>query len=420
MTPRTHRREFLRNAVSLALAAAQSIEGATPEEAARNEGYWRQIRQAFTLDPNIINLNAGTISPAPRHVQETMYRYMELASLQPAYYSDELLIPQVERVRRRLAQTLGCDPEEIAITRNATEALQTVQLGLSLKAGDEVLTTTQDYPSVLNAWKQREARDGVVLKQISFATPPPSPGHLVRAFEAAIGPRTRVITFCQVTYTTGQIFPVKEICAMARSRGIRTIVDGAHAFAQFPFRYSDLGSDFFGSSLHKWLMAPAGTGMLFVRRELIPEVWPLNPPAPGARDNIRKFEASGVGPFAIRSSITDAIDFHESVGVERKAARLRYLRQYWSKRVSPIPGVKLLHADDPLMSCGLGALKLDRVDSNALTAYLIQKHKIHVRARYVPGEFDCIRVTPNIYSTIEELDTFGDAMEAAAKAGLSG
>lgn len=420
MTRGTHRREFLRNAVPLALAAAQTIEGATPEEAAQNEDYWRQIRLAFTLDPNIINLNAGTISPAPRRVQETMYRYMELASLQPAYYADELLIPQVERVRRRLAQTFGCDPEEIAITRNATEALQTVQLGLALKAGDEVLTTTQDYPSVLNAWKQREARDGVVLKQISFPTPPPGPAHLVRLFEQAITPRTRVITFCHVTYTTGQIFPVKEICAMARARGIRTIVDGAHAFAQFPFRYADLGCDFFGSSLHKWLMAPAGTGMLFVRRELIPEVWPLNPPAPGTRDNIRKFEASGVGPFAIRSSITDAIDFHESVGVERKAARLRYLRQYWSKRVSRIPGVKLLHADDPLMACGLGALKLERVDSNALTAYLIKQHKIHVRARYVPSAFDCIRVTPNIYSTLEELDTFGDAMEAAARAGLAG
>lgn len=420
MTRGTHRRQFLRNAVPLALAAAQTIEGAAPEEAARNEDYWRQIRLAFTLDPNIINMNAGTISPAPRRVQETMYRYMELASLQPAYYTDELLIPQVERVRRRLSQTFGCDPEEIAITRNATEALQTVQLGLALKAGDEVLTTTQDYPSVLNAWKQREARDGVVLKQISFPTPPPGPAHLVRLFESAITPRTRVITFCHVTYTTGQIFPVKEICAMARARGIRTIVDGAHAFAQFPFRYADLGCDFFGSSLHKWLMAPAGTGMLFVRRELIPEVWPLNPPAPGTRDNIRKFEASGVGPFAIRSSITDAIDFHESVGVERKAARLRYLRQYWSKRVSRIPGVKLLHADDPRMACGLGALKLERVDSNALTAYLIKQHKIHVRARYVPGEFDCIRVTPNIYSTLEELDTFGDAMEAAVRAGLAG
>lgn len=420
MTSRTHRREFLRNAVTLALAAEKTLAGAAPEDAARNEDYWRQIRLAFTLDPNIINLNAGTISPAPRRVQETLYRYMELASLQPAYYTDELLIPQVERVRRRLAQTFGCDAEEIAVTRNATEALQTVQLGLSLKAGDEVLTTTQDYPSVLNAWKQREARDGVVLRQIPFPAPPPNPGHLARLLEAAITPRTRVITFCHVTYTTGQIFPVKEICAMARSRGIRTIVDGAHAFAQFPFRYSDLGCDFFGSSLHKWLMAPAGTGMLFVRRELIPEVWPLNPPAPGTRGDIRKFEASGVGPFAIRSSITDAIDFHESVGVERKAARLRYLRQYWSKRVSRIPGVKLLHADDPAMTCGLGALKLGGVDSNALTAWLIRQHKIHVRARYVPGEFDCIRVTPNIYSTLEELDTFGDAMEAAAKAGLSG
>ncbi|MFN7922950.1 MAG: aminotransferase class V-fold PLP-dependent enzyme [Bryobacteraceae bacterium] len=414
------RRTFLRTAfqsgaLAAANAAGQPLAGATAEDAARNEDYWRQIRRAFSLDPNIINLNAGTISPAPRHVQETMYRYMELASLQPAYYTDEILIPQVDRVRKRLAQTFGCDSEEIAVTRNATEALQAVQLGLDLKAGDEVITTTQDYPSVLTAWRQRAARDGVVLKTISYPTPPPSPSDLVERFARAITPRTRVIGFCQVTYTTGQMFPVKQICQLARSKGILSLVDGAHGFAQFPFRYADLECDFFGSSLHKWLMAPAGTGMLFVRRDKIPAVWPLNAAPLEQRDNIRKFEATGVSPFAIRSAITDAIDFHESVTVERKGARLDYLRRYWTQRVASIKGVKLLNSDQPGMSCGLGAMSLEGWDSNALVGYLIKQHRIHVRSRYVPSEFHCIRVTPNIYSTLEELDTFCAAIEAASK-----
>ncbi len=265
-------------------------------------------------------------------------------------------------------------------------------MGIELKAGDEVLTTTQDYPSVLPAWRQRAARDGVVLKEISFPTPPPNPEDLLDRFARALTARTRVIAFCQVTYTTGQVFPVREICRMARAEGIQTIVDGAHAFAQFPFQAADLECDYFGTSLHKWMMAPAAL-----------------------RENIRKFEATGVSPFAIRSAITGAVDFHESVGADRKAARLRYLRQYWMRRVAGLPGVKLLNVDDPRMSCGLGAMTLTGWDSTALTAYLMREHRIHVRAREVMGEFHCVRVTPNIYSTIEELETFCAAIETASR-----
>jgi isopenicillin-N epimerase len=329
-----------------------------------------------------------------------MYRYMELASLQPAYFSDELIIPQIERVRHRIASTFGADPEQIAIVRNATEALQTVQLGLNLQPGDEVLTTTQDYPSTLAAWRQREARDRIVLKTVSYSTPPPSLDDLYQRFVDAITPRTRVILFCHITYTTGQIFPVRRICEMARTRGIQTIVDGAHAFAQFPFQYSDLQCDYFGASLHKWLMAPAGTGFLFVRRGLIPSVWPLNAAPLELKNNIRKFEASGVSPFAIRSSITDAVDFHES--------------RLWTRRLQPLPSVTILNHDAPEHSCGIGAMQLRKWDSGELTAYLIKEHRIHVRARYVPGEFHCIRVTPNIYSTPEEIETFVQAIRQKA------
>lgn len=406
---------FQSGALLSAQSAAQALGTTSAVEAARDESYWRTIRQAFTLDPNIINLNAGTISPAPRHVQDMMYRYMELASLQPAYYSDELLIPQVERVRRRIAQTFGCDPEEIAILRNATDALQTVQLGLELKAGDEVVTTTQDYPSTLTGWRQREARDGIVLKTIAYPTPPVSADDLCDRFEKAITPRTRAILFCHVTYTTGQVFPVKRICDMARSKGITSIVDGAHAFAQFPFRYADLGCDFFGASLHKWMMAPAGTGFLFAHRENIAKVWPLNAAPLTSKNNIRKFEATGVSAFAIRSAITDAVDFHESVTVERKAARLQYLRRYWTDRVRNLKGVRIFNSEAPGMSCGIGAMSMDRWDSNELVAYLMKEHRIHLRSRYVPNEFHVIRVTPNIYTTLEELDSFCVAIEKAAR-----
>jgi len=278
------RRQFLRTAGGLAFLRPDAIDRAraattgnnrTAEDLARDEDFWREIQSAFTLDRNIINLNNGGVSPSPRIVQEAMRRYLEFSNIAPARTMWAVLEPEVESVRRALAADFGCDPEEIAITRNASESLENCQLGLDLKAGDEVLTTDQDYPRMITTWKQRERRDGIVLKMISFPTPPPSLDDLSDRFERAITPRTRVIHFCHITNLTGQIFPVKRICQMARSRGIEAIVDGAHAYAHFPFKHDDLDCDYYGTSLHKWLLAPHGTGFLYVRKSKIGKVWPL-------------------------------------------------------------------------------------------------------------------------------------------------
>src|SRR5215510_15168236 len=264
------------------------------------------------------------------------------------------LEPEIEAVRRRLAAQFGCDPEEMAITRNASEALEIVQLGMPLQRGDEVLTTTQDYPRMITTWKQRERRDGIVLKQITFPVPPPSPDDLVRRFEAAITPRTRVLHVCHITNLTGQIFPIKAIMQLARSRGIETIVDGAHAYAHFPFTRDELDCDYYGTSLHKWLLAPHGTGMLYVRRTKIAKLWPLMAAPTSMAENIRKFEEIGTHPAANHNAIGEALTFHDSIGAERKAARLRYLRERWSRRLERLPGAQILTAYDPAQSCGLG------------------------------------------------------------------
>jgi len=244
-----HRRTFLRTATGLAAlkadsitrarAAAASIDSRKPEEAARDEDFWREIQQAFTVDRNIINLNNGGVSPSPKVVQDAMRRELEFSNLAPAYTMWTVLEPEIESVRARLAASFGCDPEELAITRNASEALEIVQLGLNLKPGDEVLSTDQDYPRMITTWQQRERRDGIKLNLISFPTPPPSMDDLFQRFERAITPRTRVVHFCHITNLTGQIFPVKKICQLARSRGIEAIVDGAHAYAQFPFQHDE-------------------------------------------------------------------------------------------------------------------------------------------------------------------------------------
>jgi selenocysteine lyase/cysteine desulfurase len=341
---------------------------------------------------------------------DTEMRYLEVENLNPSYYMWNVLDPGIETVRRRLARSFGCDPEEIAITRNASESLEIVQLGMSLKAGDEVLTTNQDYPRMITTWQQRERRDGIVLKQITFPVPPPSLDYLAKRIEANITPRTKVIHICHITNRTGQIFPVKTICQMARARGIEVIVDGAHAFGQFPIQHEDLDCDYYGTSLHKWVLAPIGTGMLYVRKNKIANIWPMMAAPDSMRDNIRKFEEIGTHPASQRNAITEALNFSESIGIERKAERLRYLRRRWSNQLRQLPGVKILNSDDPEQSCGIGFISVDGIDAPKLAAYLWKTYRIWTVGVVTPNEYQGLRITPNVYTTLEEIDTFTEVM----------
>jgi selenocysteine lyase/cysteine desulfurase len=347
-----------------------------------------------------------------------MRRYLEFSNHAPVYTMWRILEPQIEGVRRRLAAAFGCDPEEMAITRNASEALEICQLGLNLKPGDEVLTTNQDYPRMLTTWRQRERRDGIVLKMISFPTPPKSLDELAEAFERAITPRTRVIHFCHITNLTGQIFPVKRICQMARQRGIEAIVDGAHAFAHFPFKHAELDCDYYGTSLHKWLLAPHGTGFLYVRKSKIKDLWPLMAAPKEMDQDIRKFEEIGTHPAANHNAIAEALTFHEGIGPERKAARLRYLFHRWARRLEGHKGVRLLTSYDPEQSCGLANVSIAGIDAGKLAEYLFDKHRIIVTA-IKHEEFEGLRITPNVYTTLKEIDTFCEVMEQVIKKGLS-
>jgi selenocysteine lyase/cysteine desulfurase len=401
---------FRGDALLRATTAIDAVAGRPADSVARDEDFWFQVRHAFTVDRNMVNLNNGGVSPAPKIVMDTEIRYLEVENLNPSYYMWNVLDPGIETVRRRLARSFGCDPEEIAITRNASESLEIVQLGLTLKAGDEVLTTNQDYPRMITAWQQRERRDGIVLKQITFPVPPPSLDYLAKRIEENITPRTKVIHICHITNRTGQIFPVKQICRMARARGIEVIVDGAHAFGQFPFEQKDLDCDYYGTSLHKWILAPIGTGMLYVRKNKIANIWPMMGAPDAMRENIRKFEEIGTHPASQRNAITEALNFSESIGLERKAERLRYLRRRWSDRLRQLPGVKILNSDDPEQSCGIGFVSVDGISAPKLASHLWQKYRIWTTAVVTPNEYEGLRITPNVYTTIEEIDTFTDVM----------
>jgi isopenicillin-N epimerase len=396
---------------------ANLVEGRAADEVARDEDFWREIQQAFTLDRTIINLNNGGVSPSPRVVQEAMRRYLDYSNTAPAYTMWQILEPEIEAVRQRLAASFGCDPEEMAVTRNASEALEIVQLGLPLERGDEVLTTTQDYPRMLTTWHQRERRDGLVVREISFPVPPPSLDDLAARIERAITPRTKVIHICHITNLTGQIFPIRRIAQLGRARGIEVIVDGAHAYAHFPFTRDELDCDYYGTSLHKWLLAPHGTGFLYVRKAKIAKVWPLMAAPPEMNGNIRKFEEIGTHPAANHNAIAEALSFHEGIGAERKAARLRFLFQRWAKRLEQLPRVRILTPYDPAQSCGLASMAIDGLEPGKLVAHLWDTYRIIVTP-IVHKEFACVRVTPNVYTTLAEIDRFGDAVEQVIRKGL--
>jgi len=408
---------FSEKGMERALAATRYVSGRTPEDVAADEDFWFEVQQAFTVDRSLINLNNGGVSPSPRIVQDAMRRYLEFSNQAPVYTMWQVLEPQIEGVRRRLAAAFGCDPEEMAITRNASEALEICQLGLNLKPGDEVLTTNQDYPRMLTTWHQRERRDGIKVNKISFPTPPKNLDELAQAFERAITPRTRVIHFCHITNLTGQIFPVKRICQMGRERGIEVIVDGAHAFAHFPFKHRDLDCDYYGTSLHKWLLAPHGTGFLYVRKAKIKDLWPLMAARENQDGDIRKFEEIGTHPAANHNAIAEALTFHEGIGPERKAARLRYLFHRWAKRLEGQKGVRLRTSFDPQQSCGLANVSIGGVDTAKLAAHLFNQYRIIVTV-IKHDEFEGLRVTPNVYTTRQEIDTFSEAVERVIQKGL--
>jgi selenocysteine lyase/cysteine desulfurase len=345
-----------------ALAAVAGRSG-SPEELAADEGYWFPVQQAFPVDRSIVNLNNGGVSPSPAVVLEAMKRHLDYSNAAPAHTMWNVLEPQREGVRQRLARFFGCDPEELALVRNASEGLEICQLGLDLRAGDEVLASNQDYPRMLTAWRQRERREGIRLRTFSLPVPCEDPAVVVELFARHIGPRTRVLLVSHVVNLTGQILPVAEVVRMARARGVPAIVDGAHSFAHFPFLHRDLDCDFYATSLHKWLFAPHGTGLLYVRRERIRELWPLMAAPPELDSDIRKFEEIGTHPAANHLAIAEALTFHLGLGPERKAARLRHLRDRWALRLRAHPRVRLHTSLRPEHSCALATVEIEGVDS---------------------------------------------------------
>jgi len=387
-------------------------------EAARDEALWREVQQAFTVDRSLVNLNNGGVSPSPAVVQEAMQRYLAYSNEAPVYTMWRVLEPQKEGLRQRLARSFGCETEEMAITRNASEGLQICQFGFDLEAGDEVLTTDQDYPRMLTTFDQRMRREGIVVTKFPIPVPAEDPDRIVELFEERITDRTRLILMCHMINITGQILPVKPVVEMARRRGIPVIVDGAHAYAHFDFTHADLGCDYYATSLHKWLFAPFGTGFLYVRKGKIPDLWPLMASAEHQTSDIRKFEEIGTHPCPNYLAIGAALTFHQGIGAARKEARLVHLRDTWARELLGEDRIRLNTSLEPGFAAGIANVAVDGIEPGDLAGWLFEKHRIIVTPI---GHPDCrgLRISPSVYTTMEELERFVEAMRWAVREGIA-
>jgi selenocysteine lyase/cysteine desulfurase len=396
--------------------ASARIAGMHPAVTAQDEDYWSVIQRAYTVNPDLINLNNGGVSPAPLVVQQAVERYNELSNEGPSYYMWGILDQGREPLRERLAQLAGAQPGEIAIDRNSTEALNTIIFGLPLQRGDEVIGTKQDYPHMIEAYRQRAMREGIVYKQITFDFPIENDEQIVKAFEEAITPQTKLLHVTHMINWVGQIMPVRKISDMAHARGIEVIADGAHSFGLMDFKIPDLGCDYFGTSLHKFLSAPIGTGMMWIKAEKIEKVWPLVCAGEPHSSDIRKFEDLGTRSFPIEQGIGEAINFHEGIGSKRKEERIRYLKNYWATRVQGMPKVKLHTSLDARYSCAICGVSIDGMTPGDLNTALFNRYKIHT-VGIVWENISVVRVTPHVYTTLPDLDKLIRAIgEISAKA----
>jgi selenocysteine lyase/cysteine desulfurase len=392
--------------MSLRLA---NVSSAAPSDIASDEDFWSWVRHQYTASSTLINLNNGGVSPHPKVVQDAVQRFTELSNEAPSYYMWRIFEKGRERIREKLADLAGVDAEEIAINRNTTEALDTIIFGIDMRKGDEFVTSNFVYPNMNQAWMQREMREGLVRRVAKLPMPSTDTAAIVKAYTDVFTSKTKVVLIEHVVNWTGQVLPVRAIADEAKKRGITVIVDGAHSFAHINFKIPDLNCDYFGTSLHKWLCAPFGTGMLWMHKDRIENHWALFPgPEPKSTD-IRKFEAQGTRDIPAEMAIGQAIDFHLSIGTDRKFARLHYLKQYWVERVKDFEGIQFWCPESPDFSGALTTFGIQGVEGSDLGSEIWKSARIHTTSIKHEG-VNGVRVTPNIYTSIEDLDRLVEAV----------
>jgi len=413
------KRTFLRNAGLIGLGGmlnfdslaelVRSVSGVHSTELARDEDFWDTIRKGYKLKPDYINLENGYYNFMPEQVLEKFIGHVREINYQGSYYMRTIQFDNKKAMAAKLAAVAGCSPEELIITRNTTESLDMIIGGLDWKPGDEAVMAEQDYGSMLEMFKQIFKRYGVINKVVSVPNIPQTDDEIVNLYASAITDKTKLLMVCHMINITGQILPVRKICDMAHARGVQVMVDGAHSFAHIKFSIPDLNCDYFGSSLHKWLSVPLGAGILYVKKERIGNVWPLIAEVERKPDDISRLNHTGTYPVHTDLAISDAIDFYNIIGVERKEARLRFIQNYWTSKVRDLPHVLVNTPADPSRSCGIANVGIRGMKPADMSDILFKKYKIYTVAIDGAGVHGC-RITPNIYTTTSDLDVLVKAL----------
>jgi selenocysteine lyase/cysteine desulfurase len=413
------KREFLKSMATLSVGSASALtplndwikafSSYSSKSLAEDELFWEGVRRGYKLKPDYINLENGYYCFMPEELLEKYINHIRTINYQAAYYMRTVQFDNKKAMAAKLAVVAGCTAEELIITRNTTESLDMVIGGQDWKAGDEAVMAAQDYGAMLDMFAQVGKRYGVVNKIISIPNHPASDDELIELYANAITPKTKLLMVCHVVNITGQILPIKKICSMARDKGVPVMVDGAHAFAHIQFHIPDLGCDYYGASLHKWLSVPLGAGLLYVKKENISKVWPLLAEANRGLNDISRLNHTGTIPVATDLAIGDAIEFYQTIGAERKEARLRYLQQYWTSKVRNLSHIELNTPADAARSCGIANVGVRGKKPADVAKALLEKYKIYTVAVDRPGVMGC-RITPNLYTTLQELDALVAAL----------
>jgi len=418
-----NKRSFIKNATLTGIGATLGMDAlaalfetkkhSSAAALAADDQFWNQIRSQYMLKPDYINLENGFYNFIPQPTLEKYIQHIRDINYQGSYYMRTVQRDNKKRMAAKLAAVAGCSPEELIITRNTTESLDLIIAGQDWKAGDEALMAIQDYGSMLDMFEQVSKRYGVVLNKVSIPNLPASDEEIVSLYEKAITPKTKLMMVPHMVNITGQILPVRKICDMAHSKGVEVMVDGAHAFAHIQYKISELDCDYYGTSLHKWMSVPLGAGFLFVKKEKIAKTWPLIGDGTKDLSDIRRLNHIGTHACATDLTIEDAIDFYNMIGAERKEKRLRYIQQYWTSRVKNVPKIIINTPTDDKRSCGIANVGIAGMKPADLAKRLMDEHKIFTVAIDTANVHGC-RITPNVYTTVEELDAFVAALKKLA------
>lgn len=391
-------------------AAVKTIEHLPHQEVAEDEDFWLRVRSGYRLKPDYINLESGYYCFMPQEILENYIHHIREINYQNSYYLRTVQFSNKFRMHDRLAELAGCTSEELVITRNTTESLDTIIGGIHWKAGDEAVMALQDYGAMLDMFELQAQRHGIINKKVSLPNHPKSDEEIVDLYAKEITAKTRLLMVCHLVNITGQVLPVKKIVDMAHSKGVEVMVDGAHAFAHLNFSIPDLGCDYYGASLHKWLSAPLGAGLLYIKKDKIPHIWPLFAEMGRKEDDIRRLNHTGTHPVATDLAIGNAIDYYLLLGRDRKEARLRYLQNYWTSKVRDLAHITVNTPADPERHGAIGNVAVEGMEPKELAETLLKKYRIWTVAINRPG-VKGVRITPNIYTTPRELDTFVAALK---------